>query len=279
MKTLKDHVILYDAVCPMCNLYTKGFIEAGMLDQNGRLPYQEIPDKFACVVDQKRFVNEIALVHTPTGEVYYGVESLLQIIGHSVPFLKPLFRNKIFIKITDKLYKFISFNRRVIVPNKKDETCKTLMDPSFHRGYRLAYLIFTWMATSLILYKYSRRLNAILPASNFYREFLVCGGQVIWQAIAIRFVRKDSVWDYLGNMMTISFAGSLLLFLIMVAGKVFHWQNPVFFAALFGLVVFCMLLEHIRRTRLLGLNNTVTLSWVLYRVIVLLIILIPVYVG
>src|SRR5689334_9317898 len=121
MKTLKDHVILYDSVCPMCNLYTKGFIEAGMLEQNGRLPYQQIPDKISCLVDQKRFVNEIALVDTSSGNVYYGVESLLRIIGHSVPLLMPLFKMKVFIKMADKLYKFISFNRRVIAPQEKDE--------------------------------------------------------------------------------------------------------------------------------------------------------------
>jgi predicted DCC family thiol-disulfide oxidoreductase YuxK len=277
MKTLKDHVILYDAVCPMCNLYTKGFIKSGMLDQNGRLPYQEMPDNFACTVDRERYVNEIALVHVPTGKVYYGIESLLQIIGHSFPLLMPLFRNKTFILITDKLYKFISFNRRVIALNKKDEACSASMDPGFHRGYRIAYLIFTWLATAFILHQYSLRMTAILPAGNFFREFVVCGGQFLWQGAAIYFVHPNRSWDYLGNMMTISFAGGLLLSVVMMLGKFFHFQNPVLFAAFFGVVVCGMLLEHIRRSRLLGLNHTMTVSWMIYRILVLLIILIPVY--
>jgi predicted DCC family thiol-disulfide oxidoreductase YuxK len=41
MKTLKDHTLLYDATCPMCRLYTRAFVSSGMLDQEGRAPYQE----------------------------------------------------------------------------------------------------------------------------------------------------------------------------------------------------------------------------------------------
>lgn len=277
MKTLKSHVILYDAACPMCNLYTKGFVKSGMLDCNGRLPYQNMPDNLACLVDLKRSVNEIALVNISSGKVYYGIESLTQIIGNSLPLLKPLFQSKHFTRITDKLYKLVSFNRRVIIPSKKDETYNTSLEPSFRKAYRTVYLFFTWLITAFILYSYSRRLSAILPQSNFYREFLVCGGQMIWQRLTIRFLNKEKTWDYLGNMMTISFAGGLLLLVVMAAGKLLHLQNTFFYAGSFGIIVSLMLLEHIRRTKLLGLGWRMTISWVLYRIVVLLIILIPAY--
>ncbi|HEU4903442.1 MAG TPA: hypothetical protein VFT06_11640, partial [Flavisolibacter sp.] len=142
----------------------------------------------------------------------------------------------------------------------------------FHRGFRLAYLCFAWLLSALILYKYSSHLPAILPRSNFYREFLVCGGQLGWQLLAIRLIRKESAWDYLGNMMTISFGGSLLLGLVMVMGLLLPWAHAALYAGLFGLVVILMLLEHIRRTRLLGLDSRLTISWVVYRLLVLLIL-------
>lgn len=119
MKILKGHVILYDAFCPMCQLYTKGFIQTGMLDKNTRLPYQQMPDNLSCRLDAGRFANEIALINTGSGAVYYGVESLFRIIGYSLPFLQPVLQSSIFVKISDRLYKFISFNRRVIIPAKK----------------------------------------------------------------------------------------------------------------------------------------------------------------
>jgi predicted DCC family thiol-disulfide oxidoreductase YuxK len=278
MKTLKDHVILYDAVCPMCNLYTKGFVKTGMLDENGRIPYQTMPDNLACLVDKKRSVNEIALVHTSSGEVYYGVESLMRIIGHSLPFLRPLFRCNLFIKIADMLYKFISFNRRVIMPSKKDEVSDDNLDPSFHRGYRIAYLFFTWLLTAFVLHKYSHRLADILPAKSFIRELLVCGGQMVWQGLAIKLLAKEKSWDYLGSLMTISFAGAGSLCIIMLAGKLFQLQNPIWYGSLFFLVVGLMLLEHIRRTKLLGLSWKMSVSWVLYRFFVLFITLSPNYV-
>lgn len=272
MKTLKDHVILYDAVCPMCNMYTKGFVRTGMLDKNGRLPYQQMPDRISCLVDQHRFTTEIALVNTASGTVYYGVESLVKIIAHSCPFLSPILQNKILLRIFDIAYKFISFNRRVIAPSKKDEVCSAAMGPAFHRGFRLAYLCLTWLLSAFILYKYSSHFPAILPRSNFYREFLVCGGQLSWQLIAIRLIRKEKAWDYLGTMMTVSFGGSLLLGLIMLISHWTHWGSAAVYTGLFGLVVFLMLLEHIRRTRLLGLDSRITVSWVVYRVLVLFIL-------
>lgn len=272
MKTLKDHVILYDAVCPMCNLYTKGFVDTGMLDKNGRLPYQEMPDKIACLVDPNRFTNEIALVHLPSGKVYYGVESLLQIIGNSFSWLRPCLRNRALFKMCTVLYKFVSFNRRVLVPAKKDEAGTSPMEPSFHKGYRIAFLVFTWLISSFLLSRYSLRLSAILPQTSGYREYLICSGQVAWQLAAVCLIRKERAWDYLGNMMTVSFAGSLLLGLIMIIGNWMALRNPGFYAAGFGMVVTAMLLEHMRRAALLGIGHRVTVSWIVYRLLVLLLI-------
>lgn len=278
MKTLKDHVILYDAVCPMCNLYTKGFLQYGMLEKNGRLPYQAMPDNIACSVDKVRMVNEIALVNTESGEVVYGVESLTKIIGNAFPKLQFLFRCETFNKTIDKLYKFVSFNRRVIAPNKKDEVNFSALDPSFHKTYRIAYLVFAWLTTAFVLYKYSLRLPAIMPLSNIYREFFICGGQIVWQGMVVGLVRKTARWDYLGNMMTISLAGAVLLLFGLTVGKATGLHNVYVYAGWFIGAVILMFLEHLRRTRLLNLNSVLSATWVLYRVLVLLTILFLSYV-
>lgn len=120
MKTLKDHVILYDAVCPMCTIYTQGFVKSGMLDADGRAPYQTMHGDLKKLVDCKRAVNEIALVDKKTGTVHYGVQSLFRVIEHSFPRLGPLFRCRPFARLVDMLYRFISFNRRVIAPSTMD---------------------------------------------------------------------------------------------------------------------------------------------------------------
>lgn len=273
MRKLKDHVILYDASCPMCDLYTKGFQKAGMLDENGRHPYQTMPDNFACKIDQKRSVDEIALLDKSSGNVYYGVESLLTIIVHSFPGLKPLMQKGAFIKCADRLYKFISFNRRVIIPAEKTEMQNAAMNPSFRKGYRLAYLVFALFVSAIILNQFSQRMAAILPAGGFLREWLICSGQLVWQGVIVSFLKREKAWDYLGNLMTISLSGSLLLGLILLLASLFSIQHPFFNLAAFGATVILMLLEHIRRTALLDLNGTLTASWIAYRVLVLFILL------
>ena len=67
-------------------------------------------------------------------------------------------------------------------------------------------------------------------------------------------------------------AGSLALITIEIFGHFIHlW--PVVYLLYFLLVAGLMLLEHIRRTRLLHMNWLLTASWVVYRISVLVIIL------
>ena len=271
MKTLKDHTILYDGVCPMCNLYTNAFVKTGMLDRNGREAYQNMPAEFYSMIDRKRAVDEIPLIDKKTGEVRYGVDSLFMILGNAFPFFKPLFGFKPFYWLIKKIYKFISFNRRVIIPSAHEITC-TLNEPSFNPRYRSFYLVFTWIITAFILNSYSLLLNGLIPESNFYREFLICGGQIFWQLSMISITNKNKSWDYLGNMMTISFAGALLL-LIGLAVSNLTTLHPAIYGGYFMCVALLMLIEHIRRTKILEISGILTVTWVLYRAIILALIL------
>lgn len=270
MKTLKDHVILYDEVCPMCTLYTGAFIKTGMLDDKGREPYQNMDCGLQEKVDRHRAVNEIALVNRHTGEVFYGVRSLFRILEHSFPVFRPLFRFKPFAWLMGKIYSFVSYNRRVIMPAGTNAG-RPEHNPSFNLKYRLLYLLFAWLLTATLLYSYSHLLEGILPASPFNREFLVCGGQMIWQGLILFFLHRKKVWDYLGNMMTISLAGGLVLGLVgFFKGLT---EEPLVFAVAFMAVAGLMLLEHIRRTKLLEISGVMTLTWIAYRILVLFIIL------
>ena len=147
-----------------------------------------------------------------------------------------------------------------------------LSDPSFNFRYRIAYLIFKWMITAFILFNYSKLLEGVIPASNFYREFLICGGQIIWQFAIVSAIKKNKTWDYLGTLMTISFAGALLLSVGLVV-SCFLSPAPSLFASYFLLVAAFMLLEHIRRSKILELSRIVTFTWVLYRILLLIVIL------
>jgi predicted DCC family thiol-disulfide oxidoreductase YuxK len=271
MKTLKDHVVLFDAECPMCSVYTKAFVKTGMLDNNGRTPYQAMQQETCPVYDRQRAVNEIALINVKNGEVTYGVNSLFKIIGNACPVLAPLFAFRPFVWLMSKVYAFISYNRRVIIPPIKEDA-NFAYQPTFKLHYRIAYLLFTWFCTGFILTAYAHLLAPMVPLGNAYREYMICGGQVIFQGLVISAFSRGQVWTYLGNMMTISFAGSLLLLIPLALS---HWFNagPLFYTLCFMGVAGLMFLEHIRRTKLLNLGWVMTITWVTYRIIILILIL------
>ena len=271
MKTLKNHTILFDAECPMCRAYTQAFVQSGMLAKDGRAAYQNELGTVCPVIDRQRAVNEIALVNTENGEVSYGVESLFKVIGNACPMFGPLFRFRPFTWLMSKLYAFISYNRRVIIPPAKAELAYAFQ-PTFKLHYRLAYLLFTWLATGCILTAYTPLLTGVIPAGGPWREYFICGGQIIFQGAVISMFAREKLWNYLGNMMTISFGGSLLLLLMIGLA---HWLKlpPVVFPFYFMVVAGLMFLEHIRRTGLMGLGWVMTVTWVFYRVGLLLVLL------
>lgn len=270
MKTLKNHLILFDEECPMCRMYTNAFVSTGLLEKDGRAAYQELSAQACPMVDRQRAANEIALVNQETGEVTYGIESLFKIFALVVPFFGPIFRFKPFVWLMSKVYAFVAYNRRVIVPPVKDQSFQ--FQPTFKLQYRIAYLVFTWFVTAYILSAYTGLMKEILPTGNAYREYFVCGGQIIFQGIIITLLNKQKTWDYLGNMMTISFAGALLLLPALLA-SIWLKINPLFYLLWFFAVAGLMLLEHIRRSKLLKIGWTLTITWVLYRIAILLIII------
>lgn len=264
---LQDHVLLFDEVCPLCRAYSCAFVRAGWLDADGRAPYQQVGTSFPSSFDLARAADEIALVNLRTGQVTYGADSLMLILQHRFPALAPLFRLKWFTWLAQRAYSFVSYNRRVIMPTRDNY----LYQPSFNLTYRIAYLLFAWVITSLFLNHYTRLVVPLIPASSLTREFLVCGGQMFWQAIFMWMFHQRRTWDYLGTVMTISLAGGLTLSVIQALLGWLH--SPLLFGALFTGVAGLMFLEHIRRTRILQISSWLTVTWVLYRVILLAVIL------
>jgi hypothetical protein len=269
MKTLAGYTILYDAECPMCDFYTRAFVGTGMLDKSGRVPYQQMPEAVCPLVDRQRAINEIALVNSQTGEVHYGIRSLFTVIGNALPIFKPLFSFAPFIWLMSKVYAFISYNRKVIIPVMANPNT---LQPTFSLFYRLLYLLFTGFTVGFILTGYAPLLKGLVPIGNPYREFMICGGQVIFQGIIISLYKPAKSWEYLGNMMTISLAGALLL-LPMIGIAHFIAINPFICMLYFLAVAGLMFLEHVRRSKLLDLGWLLTITWVVYRLGVLLLIL------
>jgi len=296
MKTLEKYTMVYDADCPLCMAYTNAFVSTKMLDKDGRIPYQQVGGEFVPGMDAERAKNEIALVNRENGQVTYGLESLLTVLEYRNRWIGKIARLQPLNFFIQKFYNFISYNRKVIIPvgssavgRKQSEGIRRFdCTPTFKLKYRLAYIVVMWLLTSLTLVGYSQLLNGLIPATNFFREFMICGGQVVFQAISVGVIAMSApfdglragsmsgkkLMDYLGNMMTVSIFGALLLLPALLLGTIFPAIPAAVFLAYFMLVVGVMLYEHARRMKLLELGWWPSVSWVLYRLLVLTLILI-----
>ena len=268
MKTLSNHTILYDDDCSACASYTQVFVATKMIEAIGRQPFSKAINNHK-EIDVLRANNEIAMVNHETGDVTYGIDSLFKIFEHNFPLLKVVFRIKIFRFLMSKLYFFISYNRKVIVPGDNFESCNTCA-PTLNYTYRWAYIGFAWVVTSLVLTSYAQLLTPIISETNLYREFIICGGQIVFQALIVGVVYPQRLIHYLGNMMTVSLGGAVLLIPALLLQVV--TVSNLFFVGYFLVVVALMFFEHVRRVKIIELPWFISLSWVIYRVIVLYII-------
>lgn len=271
MKTLTNQTLLYDKDCPLCRVYTKGFITAGMLDENGKKPYCQLSEEEQNFVDVKRASNEIALVDHQNKTVIYGIDSLLKVIGHSFPWMEKVGHLKPVKYCLKKLYSFISYNRKVIIPNKMNPEIKLQCIPDFNYKYRWFYIAFATIITTFTLFYFSGMLHD-LPKTNIMREFILAVGQMIFQSLFLLQQEKKTMVNYLGNLMTVSLMGSIILMPLLLL-NLFIALPEIVILAWFGVTVGLMFLEHARRIKILDLPKHLTYTWVLYRIIALVIIL------
>ncbi len=266
MKTLENHVLLYDQDCPLCRAYSNVFVQTGMLANDGRQNWATRSEDIDKQIDKERSRNEIALVNIQTGKVYYGTESLVKIIGNSFWLVRAIWKLTIIKLIFNILYHFISFNRHIIIPRKVGNyTCS----PDFNIKSRIAFILITSLVSSVILSNYFANFsNYPFKNHTIIVEFGVFMAHFLIQSIIIRKQAKAVIADYLGNNSFVSFLGSMVLVIITLL-----CENEMLKLVLFTLVAVAMLIEHHRRVILLNLPSSLTLSWLLFRVLLGIIVI------
>ncbi len=265
MKTLKNHVLLYDSDCPMCALYSGTFIQTGMLDKTGRMPFDKITASIKDMIDINRSRNEIALVDTRQQKVIYGLDSLLLILGNNYPFIHTIFRFSPLYWFMKKVYAFISYNRKVIAPSKELHPAGACT-PDYHARYRWAFVVVSSFVVAWILNAYFSAIPYLKNSPHgFLIEWGIAVGQLLFQGILVFLLRKDRVLHYLGHNMVISLIGALLLLPAIWFSSFLLRSSVLLYVGYFALPVSVMLWQHIRRIKLLELPSSLTLTWIAYR--------------
>ncbi|HLN95239.1 MAG TPA: hypothetical protein VK183_06360 [Flavobacterium sp.] len=263
MKTLPQHTLLYDDECPLCTLYSGAFVATGMLDPEGRKPFCQLAESDAYGVDLARAVNEIALVDRGNGTVLYGVDSILRILGNSLPLIERVGRLRPIHFLLQKAYSFVSFNRKVIVPGAKPKAGTRECVPSFHVGYRLAYMVLAAGVAALLLARFSELLT--VGRHGWGIGLLLVAAQVPFQWMWLRGNWRTRL-NYTGNLLTVSLMGSLMLLPFQLVA-LFVGVPALVAVAAFASVATILFFEHRRRVRLLDQPWWVSATWVVYRLL------------
>ncbi|MVM34697.1 hypothetical protein GO755_32010 [Spirosoma sp. HMF4905] len=135
-------LLIYDESCPMCKLYTKGMVAAdssGCLTRmsNGELPNESVVSR----LDRQRARHEIPLIDLDGGETLYGVDTWIYAFGHHNQQLERLLSLGWLRTILQKLYAFISYNRRIIITSAPGRWQLLDLQPDFHAGQRVAFIL------------------------------------------------------------------------------------------------------------------------------------------
>ena len=265
METLQNYKLLIDADCPMCRLYGNAFEAKGLIEKGTCNPYQTVDLSIANLVDMNRAKSEIAFVNMQNKEVVYGLDAFKVIFNNAYPILKPLLNLKLVDWIGQKAYRFISTNRKIIAPAKVLGNDCT---PTLNLKYRIFYILFVALFSSFVIYNYSTSINQMMGwGSSIYRELIMCFGQIIWQSLFLYKILINKRLEYLGNMMTVSLIGTFLLI-----PKLLINTSPIVHLCYFMMVVGVMLLEHLRRCKILEIGIIPSFSWVSYRLVFLFLI-------
>src|SRR5258705_555688 len=113
-----NKILLYDDYCPLCTWYSGLFVRTGLLKPANRVAFSKADLSILTAIDIEKAKDEIPLYDPDTNRTLYGLDSLLEILGQRFPFIKSIGTIAPVKWFFKKLYKFVSYNRKVIVAKK-----------------------------------------------------------------------------------------------------------------------------------------------------------------
>ncbi|MDO9375274.1 MAG: hypothetical protein Q7T76_12695 [Ferruginibacter sp.] len=142
--------LIYDDACPLCRGYSKVFVNAGLIETEGRKSFDSAQPAFLEIVDLERSVDEIPFVDLSTKKVWYGVDALLEIVGSRFSLVKKCGHLRPVKWLLWKAYRLISYNRRLILAVNSNPTGYDCA-PTFNLRYRVAFLAIFLVINTILL--------------------------------------------------------------------------------------------------------------------------------
>lgn len=249
---MKNAILVYDDNCPLCSWYSSLFTKYGLLPENGRKAFSTLDESLLQKIDFNRSRNEIPLIDPQNGTVSYGLDALLNILGAKYPWMATVGKWPVIYWFFRKLYKFVSYNRKVIVAKK---CSKGSIDcaPDINYNYRFLFLLTGLLFNTLMLFPLQAQVF-----STFHDPISVIGlqsahfGLVGMNCLLAFTVKKEKAFEFLGQVNMLAITAILLLIPLLI---VYQWIQLPQWALIFylGLATVIVVKEYLRRMQYAGI--------------------------
>ena len=243
MKTL-----IYDNECPLCVAYTGAFVKTGLLDTAGRKHFNEVSPSLLQQIDEQKCFNEIPLIDETNGKVWYGIDAMLEILGSRFPLIKTIGNCPPVNWLLKKIYKLVSFNRKVIVGQPSSGLNG---NPDFNTKYRVLFLLAGLVVNSWLFTLFYPLFTKSIFSNADFLQFQVAHFSFVGINVSIAAVLgKRKGLEYLGQVNMLAMTCMLLLLPLNAAGDVFG-NGLINFVM--GAICFLIMREYIRRMKYAGI--------------------------
>lgn len=215
-----NYILIYDDKCPMCAAYTSLFVKCGILTNEGRKSFTTVDEALLQKTDAVRSKNEIPLIDTAANKVYYGIDALLELLHTKCKAIKTIGKFKPVYFLLKKIYKFISYNRKVVVATKCSNG-QYDCSPEFNYKWRSIFLVFFLAINTLALFPVQKYVlaNSLFSNSTIYYTQLLHTILVGSNLLLALTLPKQKAFEYLGQVNMLATITIICLSLLAAVNK------------------------------------------------------------
>jgi predicted DCC family thiol-disulfide oxidoreductase YuxK len=253
INSMKNIILIYDDNCPLCVWYTGMFVKYGLLDSRQRKPFSTIDNSTIQSIDLDKAKDAIPLINTETGRVVYGIDAMITILSNKFPLVKSIGECKPVYWFLRRLYKFISYNRKIIVAQKCGSGAIDCA-PSFNYYYRTLFLIVLLLLGIVILYPVHIYLSSHISAyqKTFAEIQAAYCALVALNSLMAYTLPRQRAFEYLGQVNMLAVEAICLIFLCVVFSSLLYLPEWMVIACL-GIITPVIMKEYVRRMDYAGI--------------------------
>ncbi len=241
-----NSVIVYDDACPLCKTYTSAFVQTGLLKENNRLAFSNCVQNQFAFVDWQKAKNEIPLIDVQEQKVLYGIDAMIAVLFQHQKWMQNILHWQPIHWVLQKCYKFISFNRKIIVAKINEQPIRNDCTPDFHFAYRYIFILLCFASSFFLIFNATTLLQNEQKTNLLY--VFLCSIFVA-PFIFLRPKTKRAITEILGHCNLILLKTSFYAWLPTFFLKNFLAHSPVFFIAFASCIALFIMHQTIHRIR------------------------------